>query len=492
MGRYRRRKSCRNIVCDMSERVEFHPLTVIAGASYQVSRAERTMDKTFSILTIGCKLNQFESECIRESLLRRNWCLQRMEDGAQFCIINSCTVTGRSDARCRNAVRRARRASPDTFIVVTGCYAETQPEKLSAMDEVDLVLGNGAKQDVPCILDAIAAGGHSGMFATADTPFHAPADETAIECFHGHSRAFVKVQEGCSASCSYCIVPRARGPSRSVPPHRIRHQLQVLQNHGYHEIVLTGIHIGRYGADLTPPLTLATLVESIIDGTRDLRVRLSSIEPTEVTPRLLEIIASSDRIAPHLHIPLQSGDDVILEEMNRLYRARQFREVIEALSRARPDLALGTDVIVGFPGETEERFERTVALVRELPISYVHVFSFSPRPGTPAAVMAGRVSPEAKKRRSSRLIALSASKKHSFLKSQVGTVQLGLIEDLERAASSFARCLTGTYCDVFVPRRNGVAGTLAHVRITHMARGNLYGVLVDGPAPCLVAGEPGV
>jgi threonylcarbamoyladenosine tRNA methylthiotransferase MtaB len=442
------------------------------------------MEKTFSILTFGCKLNQFDSECIRQSLIRRNWILRRFEEGARFCIINSCTVTSKSDARCRNAVRRMRKISPGSFIVVTGCYAETQREAVSALTEIDLVLGATAKQAIPGILDGIAAGDGSGISIARTTAADPPSENAEINGFLDHSRAFVKIQEGCSASCSYCIVPRARGSSRSVRPDAVLHQIRVLHEHGYREIVLTGIHIGRYGADLDPPLTLIALIESILACTHELRVRLSSVEPTEVTPRLVELLAQESRLAPHLHIPLQSGDDAILAAMNRPYRAQRYRETIEALARAREDLAIGTDLMVGFPGETEERFAHTLALVRDLPISYFHVFSFSPRPGTAAASMPDQVSPTVKKRRSKHLIELGTSKRRSFLRSQIGTEQLVLVEAPVQRVSPFARCLTGNYCDVFVPYCGVPAGALARVRITHLSHGNLYGMCIGEDAAC--------
>ena len=440
------------------------------------------MEKTFSILTIGCKLNQFESEWIREALLLRNWEYRRFEEGARCYIINSCTVTGRSDARCRNAVRRTRKAAPEAFIVVTGCYAETQPGRLEAMSEVDLVLGNDAKRSLPGILDRLAA---RDSIAAPGGESDGVSCEAGVECFLitrflDHARAFVKVQEGCNASCSYCVVPRARGGSRSVPAKAVLDQLRLLRENGYNEIVLTGIHIGRYGADLDPPQTLASLVEAILERTDTARIRLSSIEPTEVTPRLLKLLRETDRIAPHLHIPLQSGDDSILSAMNRPYRAADFRSRIEEIALARDGVAIGADIIVGFPGETEECFGNTYALVRDLPISYFHVFSFSPRPLTPAAAMSGAVDPAAKKSRSTRLIELGASKKRAFQESHVGSVQLALVEGPAPCASGLVRSLTGTYCEVLIPAGRAGTGSLVPVGISRLSRGNLYGTPIDG------------
>jgi threonylcarbamoyladenosine tRNA methylthiotransferase MtaB len=435
-----------------------------------------SMDKTFAIVTIGCKLNQFDSEELREALLRRGWRHRRPEEGARFFVINSCTVTGRSDARCRNAVRRTRRLAPDAVIAVTGCYAETQPAALEAMREVDIVVGNGMKRSLPTIMEAVAAGSDTREAAAAAASLPG-SGALPIERFFDHSRAFVKVQDGCDARCSYCIVPRARGPGRSVPVSAVLRQIEILAGNGYREIVLTGIHIGRYGADLDPRETLASLVGAILERTAMPRIRLGSIEPTEVSPALLSLLGSSDRIAPHLHVPLQSGDDAILAAMGRPYRAADFRERIEAVARARSDAAIGTDLIVGFPGESEAHFSNTLSLVRDLPVDYFHVFTFSPRPLTPAASMPGGVSPDDRKSRSERLIELGEAKWRAFLRSQVGTVQTALVEGRARPGS---RALTGTYCEVYIDGGSVEPGALVPVRIERLSRGRLHGAALDG------------
>jgi threonylcarbamoyladenosine tRNA methylthiotransferase MtaB len=451
--------------------------STLSAFSADVSEtAVTSMEKTFSIITIGCKLNQFESEYIREALQRRDWVYRRFEDGACFYIINSCSVTGRSDARCRNAVRRTRKSAPGSFIVVTGCCAETQRERLEAIPEIDLVLGNDAKPSIPAILDEVAGRRELSVAAAPGAvPGAAPGEERCIERFLDHSRAFVKIQDGCDAACSYCIVPRARGSSRSIPREKVLSQVRILHDNGYHEIVLTGVHIGRYGADLRPASTLVSLVEEILGRTGSLRIRLSSIEPTEVTPELLALMRRTERVAPHFHIPLQSGDDRILAAMNRPYRAADFRDLISEIAGARDGIAIGTDVIVGFPGETDEHFERTYSLVGNLPLCYVHVFGFSPRPLTPAAAMGGAVSAVVKKARSSRLLELGRIKRGAFLESQIGTRHESIVEGTRPRASSFVRALTGNYCDVFIPGAGLRAGSLVSIRIERMTRGNLYG-----------------
>jgi threonylcarbamoyladenosine tRNA methylthiotransferase MtaB len=437
------------------------------------------MDRTFSIQTIGCKLNQFESERIRQDLVRGDWEYRRFDEGAAVYIINSCTVTGRSDLRSRGAARRARRVAPDSFVVVTGCYAETQPGRLAGMNEVDLVVGNAEKDRIPDILEGIASGrspAEARGLAAARRDREEP--RPPIDGLLDHARAFVKIQDGCNASCSYCAVPLARGASRSVAPGDVLAQVAALLSAGYREIVLTGVHIGRYGADLLPATTLERLVDLIFDETPLPRLRLGSVEPTEVTPRLVAHARDGGRLAAHFHIPLQSGDDAVLRAMNRPYRTDTFRETIELIAGENPCAAIGTDVIAGFPGETGESFGRTLALVRDLPLAYLHVFGYSPRPGTAAAAMGGRVSAVEKKRRSRALIDLGAAKRRAFEESQIGTEHLALVEGLARREPRFVRALTGNYCEVLVPRRAAAERSLLRIRVARRSNGILYGDVV--------------
>lgn len=441
--------------------------------------------KSFSIITLGCKLNQYESECIRQSLVRSNWLHRRFDEGADYYIINSCTVTGKTDSRCRNAIRRAKRVSPNAVIVVTGCYAETQPHNLVRMPEVDHVFGNRDKQALPGILNRMIDEHSNGVThekGTLDEPEERNA--IVIDDFLDHSRAFIKIQEGCNSACSYCIIPRARGQSRSVPAGEVLDQIGILQENGFNEIVLTGIHIGRYGLDLSPENSLSGLLNTILEQTERVRIRLSSIEVNEITPRLLSLFSASDRIASHLHIPLQSGDDSILGAMNRNYDTAQFRSKIDGVVDACSGISVGTDIIVGFPGEHDEHFANTYAFVKELPLSYFHVFSFSKRPGTEASVMPGQVPPEVKKRRSKKLIRLGKLKKREFLQSRVGGVESALVQGPTHRFSRFSRSLTGNYCEVYIRCPSKLAGKLVAVRITHYSRGRLYGrTLHDGCSP---------
>jgi len=419
---------------------------------------------TFSISTLGCKLNQYESECIRQALVERDWEFRPFGDTADYYIINTCTVTGRTDSRCRNAIRRARKAAPGATIIVTGCYAETQTAALERMPETDILIDNAGKKDLVGTLEELA-----GRIAPEEGKNYEIAE------FHEHSRAFIKVQEGCDSSCTYCIIPRARGKSRSVPLDRVLSQVKRLADNGIEEIVLTGIHIGRYGRDLDESLTIDSLIETVISETEYLRIRLSSIEVNEVSDHLLRIMASNERLAAHLHIPLQSGDDRILESMNRPYDTSFFRDRIEKAREISGAISIGTDIITGFPGEDDASFRRTYDFVRSLPLTYFHVFGFSRRPGTPAGTMSSQVEPETRKRRSRKLIRLGKEKKYDFMRSRTGTRELSIIQGKAKRYSRFSTALTGSYCEVYVDCPPVLDGKLMPVDITHYSRGSLYG-----------------
>ncbi len=435
-----------------------------------MKRSSEEARPTFSITTLGCKLNQYESECIRQVLVGKDWEFRSFGENADYYIINTCTVTGKTDSRCRNAIRRARKAAPDSTIIVTGCYAETQAGSLKKMVETDLVIGNEGKDSIVGIIEKLAGRDIPGQ----------PSEGLGcydIAEFHGHSRAFIKIQEGCDASCTYCIIPRARGRSRSVPFERVLGQVKKLEENGIDEIVLTGIHIGRYGKDINNGPTLDGLLESILAETRSLRIRLSSIEVNEVTEGLLRLISGTDRMAPHLHIPLQSGDDFILDAMNRPYDTAFFRKRIEAVRELSGGIGIGTDIITGFPGEDDASFRRTFEFARSLPLTYFHVFSFSRRPGTPAETMDGQVDPDTRKSRSRKLIRLGKSKKREFMKSRTGSREIAVIQGKARRYSRFSTALTGSYCEVSVDCPSTLNGKLVPVDITHYSRGRLYGRL---------------
>lgn len=424
------------------------------------------MSRTAAIATLGCKTNQFESAALRESLEAAGYRLVPFEAGADLVVVNTCTVTAATDAQSRNLVRRARRLNGDCRVVVTGCYAQVDPTALQALPGVALVLGNEEKRD---LLQHLAAG--EGM-AVSESRSASIASPPALSSFAGRSRAFVQIQNGCDAFCSYCIIPYARGPSRSASSAEILDQICRLAP-DYPEIVLTGIHIGGYGADLQPPTTLLDLVRVIEATTGVRRLRLGSLEPTEIPPALIEAMAASKTLCPHFHIPLQTGDDAVLRRMNRHYDTAFFRELVASIHTLLPEAAIGLDVIAGFPGETEAEFTNTCRLLEDLPISHLHVFPFSRRPSTPAATMPDQVAGAEIKARAARLRQIGAAKEAAFAQRFIGRTLEVVVEGGK--GKGMRQGLTGNYLTVRFSGGEGKEGDLLPVRITGWSAGSLNG-----------------
>lgn len=379
-----------------------------------------------AIATLGCKVNQCESAGIAEAIEARGMTLVPFDEEADGYVINTCTVTGRTDYQSRQLIRRAIRKNPAAVVVVTGCYAQRNPEEIARIPGVRFIAGNAEKERIPDILCETTAG--KQQVRVGDIRQAGTISRLGATVFPEHTRAFLKIQDGCNAVCSYCIVPHARGKSRSLPAEEVLERIAAIARTGYREVVLTGIHLGAWGRDLTPPADLSTLIRCIAQGDPPERLRLSSIEPRELSTGLITLIGDTAGICRHLHIPLQSGDDAILAAMHRDYDAAFFRDLVLRLVAAIPGIAVGIDVMAGFPGETEEAFANTLQLVTELPIAYLHVFPYSRRPGTPAATMAGQVPEEEKKRRAQRLRAVGAAKRQAFAEGFIGTPLQVLVE----------------------------------------------------------------
>lgn len=364
--------------------------------------------KRVAISTLGCKTNQFESAAMIEQLLAAGYLVVPFSEQSDIYIINSCTVTARTDAETRRLIRRARRLNPDSRIIATGCYAQVAPGELEKMPELDCVLGNQEKQQIANLLE-------SAENSVSDISAADQSEPLTLTSFAEHTRAFLQIQNGCNSFCTYCIVPYARGRSRSVTPHDVLNGVRELAANGFNEVVLTGIHLGAYGIDLPMSTTLTELVTRIDAGHTVPRLRIGSVEPNEVSEELLNLMASSDSICHHLHLPLQSGSDTVLRRMGRPYTADFFRDLTVQICEAMPDVFIGADVIAGFPGETEAEFEETVQLLEELPFSDLHVFPYSSRPGTAAASMPGRVADRTVTERAARLRKIATLKKQMFL-----------------------------------------------------------------------------
>jgi threonylcarbamoyladenosine tRNA methylthiotransferase MtaB len=456
----------------------------------QAARSGRTV----AFRTIGCKLNQCETAQMQETLLARGYRLVGWDSPADIRVVNTCTVTAKSDRTCRHEIRLAKRLDPASTVVVTGCYAQIDPRAVAAIPGVDLVLGNLDKLRLADRLaDRLAAirpangGGaaHDPAGAATDRPTlvvspypeHPEFEGEFFSHFYGYTRAFLKVQTGCDSRCAYCVIPLARGPARSMPKADVLREVDLLAERGFREVVLTGINLGSWGRD-SGEGSVADLLEALLErddtavpgwtGSRQGtigRYRLSSIEPLEVDEALLEIVArAGDRVAHHFHLPLQSGSDSVLRRMDRPYTAAKYLAVVSALARRFPGAAIGADVIAGFPGETEAEFQETLALIEHAPLTYLHVFSYSDRPGTKASAMLPKVPPEIVHERSLRLRTLGEHKNASFCSAVGGSDQRVLVLK-ERDAAGRLVGITGNYVEVLLDGDDGWMNRFAKVRL---------------------------
>ncbi len=404
---------------------------------------------TVAIATLGCKVNQFESEGLMASLEERGYHLVSFGEGADITIINSCTVTHRADFQSRQMVRRAFRSNPQSLIIVTGCYSQIEPETIAKIEGVQYLLGNREKSQIPDLLPLLQRDGLPRI-QVADIQKEVLFSDIPIHSFHCHTRAFLKIQDGCNACCSYCIVPYARGPSRSLPLERVLEHLRVLRERGFKEVVLTGIHIGSYGLDLNPPFSLEKLLGRLEEEETPHRIRLSSIEPLDFSAEFISFLSQSAKVCPHLHIPIQSGDDEILKMMNRNYDHVLLSDLIHEIHKRIPEASIGADVIVGFPGETEERFNNTYRLIESLPLSYLHIFPFSKRKGTPAAQFPQRVNEIRIKKRAEVMRELGRRKRRAFYHQFLHQELSVLVEDRRKKDLERWRGLSRNYIPVFL------------------------------------------
>lgn len=430
-----------------------------------------SLPRTAALATLGCKTNQFESAAIEEQLVAAGWRVIPFDDGAELVIVNTCTVTAATDSSSRNLIRRARRLNPDCRVVVTGCYAQIDPTALRALPGVALVLGNAEKQDLLRLL-----GEEGGEKVHVSDLRQAGSSVPTLTTFAEHSRAFVQIQNGCNAFCSYCIIPFARGPSRSVASAQILAQVQQLVSAGYPEIVLTGIHVGGYGLDLESPTNLSSLVKLLLANSPLHRLRLGSIEPTEIPTELIELLATSSVLCPHLHIPLQAGDDAVLARMNRHYDTAFFRDLIERIVQRIPDIAIGLDLIAGFPGESAAEFANTLALVESLPVTHLHVFPFSKRTGTPAATMPDQVAPEVIKERAAQLRDLGSAKLEVFTRRFIGQELEVVVEGGSKGG--ILRGVSSNYLSIRFPGDVALVGKAVVVRLVGIDSAGARGVLL--------------
>lgn len=435
-----------------------------------------------AVATLGCKVNQVESEQIKETFENMGYQLVEFSQQADVYIINTCTVTHVSDSKSRALIRRAHRRNPRALIAAVGCLAQVNGGQLAGIEGVSVVLGNPEKEQVARVVDRIMKQEKQGEDSATYITEYEKQEKAAQEpspclrpVFYSHhherTRAFVKIEDGCDAACTYCIVPRARGPVRSKKPEDVVRETSRMLALGYREVVFTGIHTGAYGKELNG-WDLVRLLETVFDQVQgEYRIRISSLEPLEVNDRLAELLKNRAGLCHHLHIPLQSGCDRILQRMNRSYRCDYYRQRLQELKTTVKDIALTTDIMVGFPGETEEDFEETRSFLQGLPLSGMHVFKYSPRPGTPAALYPAQVAEQDKQVRSHILLTLAREKEQSFMDSQVGG-QLQVLVEKETAPGRYLG-LSGNYLNLEFESDTDLRGRLVKLLVASAGQGRL-------------------
>lgn len=436
----------------------------------------QTPPKKVALTTLGCKVNQFESAAFLSSLAERGVEVVAFGEPAEVYIVNTCAVTARAAQESRQLIRRALRTNPSARLVVTGCYAQIAAQEiLDIVDQPLCIVGNGFKDK---LVEIALNDNHCDLeMFMSDIGRRKEICPLTAHRFTGRTRAYLKVQDGCNSFCSYCIVPFSRGRSRSLAPEQTVEQARIFATEGYREAVITGIHTGTYGHDFTPPTDLVVLLRRLVVEC-PLRYRISSLDPGEITPELLELLAGEPLIMPHLHIPLQSGDDAILARMNRRYTAAAFGELIGRIRRRLPDAAIGVDVMVGFPGEDEAAFRNTYELLAGLPVSYLHIFPYSKRPGTVAARLEGQIAKEIKEARVAELRELDLRKRREFYAAQLGRVWPVLVERARRGKPMNG--YTDNYVPVHFAAPATVANTVVLVRLDALSDDGVSGTMVDG------------
>jgi threonylcarbamoyladenosine tRNA methylthiotransferase MtaB len=432
--------------------------------------------RTVAIITLGCKVNQYEAAAFQDGFEAAGLKVVTGNRSADLVVINSCAVTATAAAQSNQTLRQALRRNPAAAVVLTGCQVELAADELAALAELRgrtlTLIGNSCKdQLVAAALAAQPGQCHRllGEIATARRICPLP-----VRSFVGRTRALLRIQDGCESFCSYCIVPYTRGPSRSLPLAEAVAQAKTLATAGHREIVLTGIHLGTYGRDLSPSLDLSTLLDCLSRATPDTSYRISSLEPLEIETKLLDLMVARDNIQPHLHIPLQSGDDQILARMNRRYNTAQFARVVKLCRQALPDAGIGIDVLTGFPGESEEQFARAFAFIASLECSYLHVFPYSPRAGTAAAGFPDQVKKTVKEERARELRQLGREKRHDFQQRHLGRSMTVLAEG-RRDSDGLLHGFTGNYIPVHFPGPDSLRHTRVTVRLLRLEEEKVIG-----------------
>lgn len=428
--------------------------------------------KKAALYTLGCKVNQYETEAMAELLKKSGYEITDFSQSADVYVINTCSVTNMGDRKSRQIIRRAKKTNPDAVIAVAGCYSQTAPEEILAIDGVNLVLGTQGRHNIAELLKNLDT--ESKVNAVSDIMTTHDFEELKIDSYTDRTRAYIKIQDGCSQFCSYCIIPYARGPVRSRNEDEVIEEIKKLAKKGFSEIILVGIHVASYGKDLgNTSLENLLLKADEIDGIK--RIRMSSIEPMTLNKSFVDKVKVSKKLCNHFHISLQSGCDETLKRMNRHYTTAQYMEIVNGLRTAFPDTAVTTDIMVGFPGETDEEFQKTAEFVKKADFADAHVFMYSQRRGTPAAKRPDQIPPEVKEKRSKEIIEIVKHSRESFLSRFIGSTHEVLFE---QPSGGYFEGKTSNYITVKVKANENLQGQYRDVLFERIENGCIIGKIV--------------
>ena len=432
--------------------------------------------KKVAFYTLGCKVNQYETEAMLEMFEKEGYAQVDNEEFADVYVINTCTVTHMSDRKSRQYIRRMKKKNPDAIIAVVGCYSQVSPEEILEIEEVNLVMGTNERRT---IVEEIKKLDASKKVSTVDDIMKVRAfEEIEISQSNGKTRAFMKIQDGCDRFCSYCIIPYARGGKvRSRSMESILEEVKKLVSNGYKEFVLTGIHVASYGKDLEEEqMNLLNVIKEINKVEEVQRIRLSSVEPVLFTDEFVREVCKMKKVCPHYHLSLQSGCDETLNRMNRRYTTKEYKEIVDRLRKNIPNVAITTDVIVGFPGETNDEFNKTYEFLKDIELSQMHIFKYSPRKGTPAATMGNQIDPQMKQFRSEKLLNLSKENFNKFANKFIGKELEVLFE--QNIVDNKYEGLTPNYIRVVVDSNKDIQGQILKVKISDVKNEYVEGILV--------------
>lgn len=436
--------------------------------------------KRVFITTLGCKVNQYESASFKAGFEEAGFEIVGKEEPADIVVVNSCTVTSSASAQSRQTIRKMARRNPDAKILVTGCYAELAADELSKETELkgrDYTLIGNSKKDI-LVPTAIEDSEKTTKKILGSIKEATEICQLPVRKFGERSRAYLRIQDGCESFCSYCIVPYTRGPSRSLPPEKVIEQAKIFEQEGHREIVLTGIHIGYYGKDLGGDHNIVSLVDQLSLATPEVQYRISSLEPVEISDTLLELMRSRSNIQPHLHIPLQSGHDEILQRMKRRYDTATFKQIVDKCKAQLPSAAIGIDILAGFPGETDTQFNEALSFLHTLDFTYLHVFPYSIRPGTPAATFPDQVEKNIKEQRVAKLRELSDYKRDIFYTSQLGQTLSVLVEG-QRDSSGLLKGFSDNYVAVRFAGDDSLKNKRVKVQLQALINNHVQGEYID-------------